>query len=327
MIVDNHITHLYPPVHGGVSDYVDVCRSLDPQSQPCFLDHQSAITTPLTGHCLLHYSGYGYAKRGAPLWLLNKIKQDRPHIKTLGVFFHELYAFGPPWSSSFWLSPVQQHIARRLAEIADYWLTNREGSGQWLQRFAGNKPHVVLPIFSTVGEMPSYSTNRTNKVVVFGGAALRQATYDAAGEALFSWIQAQGMTLHDIGPPMHDPALSTALEHTGAIVHGRLAPEEVSKLLADAAFGMVTYPVNYVAKSSVFAAYCAHRVCPILISKHYAPSDQLTAGQHYWAGVPAVNVQQDKLKEIGQAAWEWYQPHRLVRHIEVLKTLAQGNLR
>lgn len=322
-MIANHITHLYPPVLGGVSDYVDVCRRHDPQSDQCFLDKKSAVTTSLAGHYLLHYSGYGYAKRGAPLWLLNKIQQDRPHIKTLGIFFHELYASGPPWRSSFWLSPVQRHIARRLAEIADYWLTSREGSAQWLCQFTNNKPHAVLPIFSTVGEMTYYSTSRANRVVVFGGAALRQATYRAAGEALFSWIQAQGMMLHDIGPPIHDLALSTALERTGAMAHGRLEPEEVSKLLAEAAFGMVTYPANYVAKSSVFAAYCAHGVCPILISKHYAPSDGLVAGQHYWASLP-TKVQQDRFEEIGRAAWEWYQLHRVASHVSVQKSIFKG---
>ena len=74
---------------------------------------------------VLQLSGYGFDKRGAPLWLLKEIEGRRRHIKSFGVFFHELYAFGPPWSSSFWLSPVQRHIACRLAVLSDFWMTSR----------------------------------------------------------------------------------------------------------------------------------------------------------------------------------------------------------
>jgi len=49
----------------------------------------------------LQMSGYVFAKRGASLWLLRELEMRRKNIKTLGVFFHEIYAFGLPWISSF----------------------------------------------------------------------------------------------------------------------------------------------------------------------------------------------------------------------------------
>jgi len=36
---------------------------------------------------VLQMSGYGFAKRGAPLWLLRELEMRRKNIKTLRVFF------------------------------------------------------------------------------------------------------------------------------------------------------------------------------------------------------------------------------------------------
>jgi hypothetical protein len=270
---------------------------------------------------VLQLSGYGFDKRGAPLWLLREIEKRRKHIRTLGVFFHELYAFGPPWSSSFWLSPVQRHIARRLAGMSDFWMTSREGSAQWLRKSAGDKPHAVLPVFSTIGEPDSIAQVRAPRIVVFGSAGLRQVTYQAAGEKLFAWAKLALLEIHDIGAPITDAQLSAALRANGVIQQGPLGDEAVRRLMRDALFGLLAYPVEYVAKSSVFAAYCAHGVCPVLISKNYAQADGLVAGSHYLPGVPdAWDLLQAAL--MGQSAWGWYQPHRLSSHVDALTHLS-----
>src|SRR5262245_31956131 len=74
---------------------------------------------------ILHVAGYGYTKRGAPLWLLKGMRNWRrlhPEIHLINVL-HELYATGKPWNSSFWLGPLQKHIARELWKLADSGLT------------------------------------------------------------------------------------------------------------------------------------------------------------------------------------------------------------
>lgn len=319
--MSNRLIHIHAPNPGGVVDHVDLCVGHDSGQGKLAIEKQAAVHALLPEQCLLHYSGYGYAKRGAPLWLLHELQIDRPQIKTLGVFFHELYAFAPPSSSAFWLSPVQRYIARRLAEMSDFWLTNREASAQWLRRFAGNKPHVALPVFSNVGEMPAYMPERAPKIVVFGSAGVRISTYRAAGESLFSWAREQGFELHDIGPAIDDPVLSVSLRCAGVVQHGRLETAEVSRQLSDAMFGVLAYPVDYVAKSGVFAAYCAHGVCPVLISKRYEPTDGLVTGNHYLAGLPVGAIQHNIVQNIGSAAWDWYQPHRVMAHVNTLKRL------
>lgn len=169
--------------------------------------------------------------------------------------------------------------------------------------------------------MPIYSAQRTPKVVVFGGAALRLKTFQAAGDGLFVWAKKQGLEIHDIGPVITDTVMSNRLATEGVIVHGRLPETEISHFLADASFGVAVYPVEYVAKSGVFAAYCAHGICPVLISERYQTTDGLVQNQHYLAGIPQSDGTSSNAADIGIKAWNWYQPHRLARHSEVLTNL------
>jgi hypothetical protein len=266
---------------------------------------------------ILQMSSYGFDKRGAPLWLLHEIEKRRKHIKTFGVFFHELYALGPPWSSSFWLSPVQRHIARRLAELSDFWMTSREGSAQWLERFTGDKPHAVQPVFSTIGEPDALSQARLPKVILFGSPGLRQATYLRAGDKLFAWAKRASLEIHDIGAPVADQQLAETLRAKGVVLHGRLDDESAREVMADAMFGLLAYPVDYVAKSSVFAAYCAHGVCPVLFSKNDVQADGLVAGTHFLKDVPEP-MDINYAASIGEAAWTWYQAHDLGSHFSTL---------
>jgi len=314
---------LTPPTQGGVFDFTARLQAElgADRAKLIPLARENAAQALAAEAVFLQMSGYGYAKRGAPLWLLGELARRRGKIGRLGVYFHELYAFGPPWASSFWLSPAQRHVARRLAETADFWVTNREGSAAWLRRFAGGKPHAVLPVFSNVGEAAAFGSERTAKIVVFGGAGLRLATYQAAGDALFAWARRESLAVHDIGPLIEDAGWSARLRAHQVVQHGRLEAGQVSRLLADARFGVVAYPAEYVAKSSVFGAYCAHGACPVLISKKPVQADGLSPGRHYWPGVPAADV--GKAASIGRAAWDWYQPHRLARHAGELRRLLE----
>lgn len=319
------IIFITPSSKGGVSDYADRARVSAKGVSVIDLKietHKNINLEILSNKSIfLQYSGYGYAKRGAPLWLLKTLQEEKENFKTLGIFFHELYATGPPWGSAFWLSPVQKHIARRLAELSDFWITNREGSAQWLRQFAGDKPHAVLPVFSNVGEMPEYSFVRAPKIVVFGSAALRTATYLAAGNALFTWAREQGLEIHDIGPAINDIAVLKSLQAARVVLHGRLANEEVSRQLSDVSFGILAYPLDYVAKSGVFAAYCAHGVCPVLISTNFPAADGLVANKHYLAGLPVSIELGWDIKKIGSTAWEWYQLHNVKTHLFTIKSL------
>lgn len=266
----------------------------------------------------LQLSGYGFAKRGAPLWLLHALQARRKQIKTLGIFFHEIYAFGPPWSSSFWLSPVQRHVSRRIAGLADFWMTSREGSAVWLRKYAEDKPHEVLPVFSTIGEPDSLPEARMPRIVIFGSAGLREAAYVAAGNNLFNWAKRASLEVHDFGSPIADAQLAETLRVNGVILHGRLDDQEVRRLMREAEYGLLAYPIEYVAKSSVFAAYCAHGICSVLISDNYIQVDGLVAGSHYLPDIPDLSPG-PAVRHVGKVAREWYMQHSLQHHVAFLK--------
>ena len=270
---------------------------------------------------VLQMSGYGFSKRGTALWLLREMEKRRNEIKSFGVFFHELYAFGPPWKSAFWVSPVQRYVVRRLAEISDFWMTNREGSAQWLRQYAGHKPNAVLPVFSTVGEPKLLPAARKRRLLMFGSAGLRTVTYRAAGKELFQWAKRQSVEIHDIGSTVMDMQVMDMLQFNLVTQHGRLEGSDISNMMRESLFGLVAYPVNFVAKSSVFAAYCAHGLCPVILSKGYAPFDALLAGQHYLPGMPTGIVDADKAQRIGTNAYGWYQSHGIACHVVKLRQL------
>ena len=70
---------LVPPGEGGVADYAHQLASVFmPLATVTTLSRGDRLDVTRGGKVLLQYSGYGYAKRGAPLWLLpelNKLKK------------------------------------------------------------------------------------------------------------------------------------------------------------------------------------------------------------------------------------------------------------
>lgn len=311
---------LIPPGTGGVRDYASVVGH--PLHAPLMELKYDTDTASLSGDfVLLHFSGYGFEKRGIPLWLVRRIRSLRAQFKAVGVVFHELFATGPPWGSAFWLSGIQRRIARELLLESDFWLTNREDAARWLLAQSKAAPHRVLPVFSNVGELDAIDTERQRRLVVFGSAGIRAQVYEWSDGEIFRSATRNGLEIHDIGPAMPEGPLAQRLVREGVVVHGKLPAEQVSAALAGADFGALAYPPDYVSKSGIFAAYCAHAVCPILLSRDYGEHDGLTANIHYVRGFGALDATVDA-RSVGGEAHRWYKPHRVDAHVAALRTLA-----
>jgi hypothetical protein len=313
---------LIPPGTGGVRDYATTVGG--PLRTPLLELTPSTDTSSLSGDfLLLHFSGYGFQKRGVPVWLVRKVRSLRTQFKAFGVVFHELFApHGSPLGSAFWLSGYQKRIARQLLGLSDFWLTNREESGRWLLDQHGQAaPHRVLPVFSNVGEPSLINMDREPRLVVFGSSGVRANVYQWADGEIFRCAKRTGLEIHDIGPAIQDSVLSQQLEQQGVVRHGKLSAEDVSRALSSAAYGALSYPTDYVSKSGVFAAYSAHGICPILLWQHYGTHDGLEANVHYAAGFGALDPSSIDARSIGRAAREWYEPHCVNAHVAALRTL------
>jgi hypothetical protein len=320
------ITVVAPPIAGGVRDYAKVIADAT-CSRLLALDRSiesGTLDGPRRGVLFVQVSHYGYQERGVPLKLLRWLRKQKKTGFRIGCYFHELFAFGPPWTSSFWLSPIQRFITAQMARLSDFWMTNRQASAQWLLHVGGKKPHAVLPVFSNVGEPAAYNASRSRSLVIFGSAGLRDCTYRQAGSALFDWAARHGLEVHDIGPRLDGDELRRELVRRRVTEHGPLANGAASRLLAEAMIGVVAYPIAVIAKSSVFAAYCAHGVCTMVISDACPTVDGLVEGAQYWDWARSERRCLTECNSIGRGAFDWYAGHAIAVHSEALVKLSHG---
>src|SRR5438045_5691791 len=104
-------------------------------------------------------------------------------------------------------------------------------------------------------------------MVVFGGPTLRRKTYSQYSRELVDACSAlQIECILDIGPPMGiKPDLPLPV-----IVMGKQSAKEICYLLAESMAGFVSYPDDCLAKSVVFAAYCAQGLLPVVVRLNHS---------------------------------------------------------
>jgi hypothetical protein len=267
---------------------------------------------------LLHYVGYGYARRGCPVWLVDGLERwhnaDVNH--SLVTMFHELYAFGPPWASSFWLSPLQKNLAIRLARLSDRILTSRQDYAKSLHQLSRGKHGTIptYPVFSNIGEPEQVLplVQRKRRLVLFGHRNTRLLAYQQHLSALQQTCQTLEIEeVCDIGVPT-GLKLPQLLD-VPVVEMGVTQATEIRQVLLDAIAGFLSYPPPiYLAKSTIFAAYCAHQLIPILTSSSAVPVDGLHAGKHYWVADEQIEpLSLDAGEAIADNAYTWYQTHNL----------------
>lgn len=289
---------------------------------------QSSSSTAI----LLHYVGYGYAKRGCPKWLIEGLenwKAKNPEARLI-TMFHEVYASGPFWTSAFWLSPLQKNLATRLAKLSDRILTSKQLYAELLCELAP-KHHSqipVLPVFSTVGEPTQVLplAERAPQLVVFGGRASRLRVYRESIDTLIKICQTLGIKkVLDIGPPT---GLNLSFTKEVVVVErGALPAAEISQILSHSLAGFLTYHPGFLAKSTIFAAYCAHGVLPINSAKKCKSADGIEAGKHYCSPDIPNTALKDlvAMQAIAENAYSWYQAHNLKAQAKVFAALCITN--
>lgn len=273
---------------------------------------------------LLHYANYGYQRRGCPRWLAEGLTRwlDAGRDHRLVTFFHEVYASGPPWRSSFWLRPAQRRIAASLARASAATATSLELYAEMLRPWAERTP-AVLPVFSTIGEpgeVPAWE-ERPARLVVFGGRGAREMAFGPLAPELELACRRLGIEeVCDVGPPL---AVTPSRIGPAEIVRrGVLPAPEVSSLLLAARAGYLAYPAYFLAKSTIFAAYAAHGVLTVRgWPRRERPHAGLSGGEvaqgtHFWepAGGSLAG-----LGSIAATARAWYAPHRLEVQAEAFR--------
>ena len=267
---------------------------------------------------LLHYVNYGYAKRGCPVWLVDGLQRWKAFgtNRSVVTMFHETYAFGPPWASSFWLSPLQRNLAARLARLSDCCLTSRQGYAERLQELSRGK-HTqipILPVFSNIGEPKQVPLliERNRRIVVFGSPSNRLRVYQESWAELE--LTCKLLKIEEIWDIGSTTGLSLATVNGVPVVElGKQSAAEISVFLLNSLAGFFNYTPEYLAKSTIFAAYCAHGLLPISHVSSDLTTDGIIDGKHYW--IPGNNTEElnsvAQLQAIADHAHAWYQTHNL----------------
>jgi hypothetical protein len=243
-----------------------------------------AASVPL----LLHFSPYGYQKRGYPLWLQRALEQWTPSQQTtLNTVFHELEVHSSkPWSSAFWVSPFQRTLIRHIAKLGNFRYTNAEFYRHDLEEGGAGRISLI-PNFSTVGEpdeLPLFE-ERAMDVVVFGRGAQRAANYARGSDVLASLCRLIGAKrIIDIGEPIADHNV-TSIQGFPIVRCGILKVEEVNRWMAKSVASFIAYPVPLLPKSSVYAVSCAHGIIPFIFDdqKRELSCPGLVEGEDYIA--------------------------------------------
>jgi hypothetical protein len=310
-------------------DWRTVCVATR-QAQPLANTIQSLSAEIRACGVILHFSGYGYQKRGVPLWLARglRIWRRRAGRVPLLTIFHELYASGRPWQSAFWVSPLQKQIARSILNLSSAAITPTDFYRKCLTAWGGDRSIEIttMPVFSNVGESGCGSAPRTRSAaaVVFGLAGVEDRLFGIYRTDLERLVAAMGIEkIFDVGPRFSPVPRTVA--GVPVISKGVLPQGAVSELLQRARFGFIAYPLDFIGKSGVFAAYAAHGVIPIVLSDKQGAFDGLQSARHFldglrlgmFAGTPDLALVQRNL-------FSWYTSHSLkVQAQSLLKVISR----
>lgn len=281
---------------------------------------------------VLHFSGYGFEKRGVPNWLSLGLRNWRAQARgvPLITIFHELYASSQPWNSAFWLSPFQKQIARAILRLSSGAITTTERYRDQLSKWqeVRDRKITAIPVFSNMGE-PSRSappSARAATALVFGLAATEDRLFRTYRPAIERAIATLGIErIIDIGPRLSLSAHTDVGVPVSTL--GVLPRRSVSGILRNVRFGFVAYPFHAIAKSSVFAAYAAHGVVPIVLSEQSDCFEGLEAGRHFIDGLRGGSaLSLDTLAAMQGELQSWYSSHSLKVHADVLVELMTHHL-
>lgn len=256
---------------------------------------------------IVHMSGYGYARNGAPQWLvkaLAKVREqprDRPSVI---MMFHELYAKGPILSKAFWTWLPQQVSLRGLIRNSDCLRTTRHAYSDWISRYS-TKRVVTMPVFSNFGETPNPRplTEREDRLVLLQTPNVRSAK----GRDFWQAWEHVDWALR--------PSTTVAAGRCGNLPTkvkrlGILDAKELAKLLRSSRYAFLDYFDGYLAKSTILAAVAAHGMACILARPNASGADGLYHEAHYLTAEDNRQLADTaRLQSVAAALWGWYQSH------------------
>jgi hypothetical protein len=248
---------------------------------------------------------------------LKSMRQERS--LPLLIVFHEFPSFYL-LKKTFYLFPWQQHVAWNLAKLATSIVTNNAVTKTTL----ANRlplPIVNLPVFSNIGELkePIPLAQRQKRLIVFGTPGRRARIYQRSQAMLINSCRLLGIEeIWDVGPSLH--LNQSAIAGIRLVEKGKQPADVISHLLSDSLAGIVYSTDNgRLAKSGVFATYCAYGLVPIVTQETSPLMDGLQAQTHFlFAGLQTQTVTIEQMQAIADAAHQWYNTHNQMNTVNAV---------
>jgi hypothetical protein len=214
---------------------------------------------------------------------------------------------------NFWVSYPQKWIAEDLARLSDRCITTCEKYALELTNLSSGQHQDVqfLPVVSTVGEPESVRllVDRSPQLVVFGLGGRASAYQKFLPMVEEVCLQLEIPRIVDIGTPtgLDFPRLTKI----PIVEMGRLPASDVGKILSESMFGWLSYNCNLLGKSSVYSAYAAHGLVPIIHAVNKSSQGEFYS-QPFLSPVSllADPLSDESLQAIASQAWSRYQINR-----------------
>ena len=194
-------------------------------------------------------------------------------------------------------------------------MTSKQGYAKIISQLSQGKHTTItaLPVFSNVGE-PEHLlplVERPRRLVVFGGGGSRSRVYQRSRPAMAQTCRELEIEeIIDIGPELGFEI--EPVKGISVVSRGILSAREISCHLSSSVVGFFDYHPEFLAKSGIFAAYCAHKLLPVGVFYEGEDVDGLEAGKHYWVGDRhhgTMSLSAGQL--VADNAYAWYQTHQL----------------
>jgi hypothetical protein len=281
-------------------------------------------------HVILHYVNYGYHARGIPFRLLPTVSNLKQtcHGRVLTIF-HELYASGAPWKSAFWLQPLQKRIARTLAQLSEVCLVSSEAMLRDLERLASDVKGIVHPVLSNFGE-PDLSAEQflhrdPHRWAICGGTALIERSLESFRKIVNKIPEEIAPRQLSVFGGNENSATRALLRECGIQTdyRPRIDPAGASSILSASSFLWLDYfdrpdvPLEFILKSTAFAAACAHGVVPIfpLGSSEISIAGDRLPGPFFVSPHSSELPSTDDLPSLAGRFYGWYQRHASSDHL------------
>lgn len=238
----------------------------------------------------------------------------------LVTIFHEIPT--NKLSSLFIINPRCQLLTKELADLSAAVITNNRFFERHLIEKT-NSSTICVNNFSRVGELESNNllgASRCNLVIL--GGAERASIYKNK-----AFLQNVAETLKiqqivDIGQPLNWSRINTKGLKIRKL--GQLLKSEISDQLTISKVGLLDYSryPGCLGKSSVFNAYKAHGVAPMMLKNMDSNTDGILAGVNYFTLKEIDKLKSDRtIARMAHTNYDRYKTHNQAKWVQLIHDL------